>query len=93
MDKKEKKIIVVLPFIQCQYTTEEITYLMPGIIHKEFENNKVIFDDLVRDSLLFYFYNEDKGAYCLKTSYYENLSDVISGYLLKLGKEKLFGNY
>ena len=87
MDGKEV-VITVMPFrFDNMYQYSDIEHMMPGIIHYFFEDNKTPFTELVEETINYSL--DDKGAYLLKLSYYENMRDVVGTHLLRLGMEKL----
>ena len=84
MKNNNKRVITILYFGECQYAMEDISFLLPGIIHRFFENDNTLFNGLIQESLSL---NDiaDKGLLNSKISYYENMADFIGTHLQYLG--------
>lgn len=84
------KLIATSFIIDKNYSRDDITFMLPGILYRKYKNNNILFDNLVsetigieRDDVI------DKSQFNAVINYYENMYLVVNEVLDKTLSENV----
>jgi hypothetical protein len=90
----KNRVIIILPYGEFMYDLRELEFLLPGVIHRECDNNDRYLESLILDCITYsHGGTGDRRNGVIIEQYYTTMADFIAGYLKYVNAAKYINQF